>query len=70
VQDCAVIGVPDDEVGRSGQGLRAAEARTPRPSADVLIAWCKDQIGSMKAPKSVDFVVQPAAQPGRQGAQA
>jgi len=27
VQDCAVIGVPDENVGRGGQGRRRAQAR-------------------------------------------
>lgn len=55
VQDCAVVGIPDAKWGeavhaavqlRSGSGL----------SEPDLIKYCKDQLGSLKSPKSISFV--------------
>jgi acyl-CoA synthetase (AMP-forming)/AMP-acid ligase II len=55
VEDCAVIGVPDDDWGES---VKAVVELVPgaEASAGELIALCKDRLGSVRAPKSVDFV--------------
>ncbi len=54
VQDCAVIGVPDENgARRSRRSSNSKPGQTA--SEDEIIALCKDELGSVKAPKSVEF---------------
>lgn len=55
VQDCAVIGVPHENWG---EAVRAVVELNAGQSVgeDELIALCKERLGSVKAPKQVDFV--------------
>jgi acyl-CoA synthetase (AMP-forming)/AMP-acid ligase II len=55
VQDCAVIAVPDEKWGEAVKACVELKAGAAATEAE-LIAACKQSLGSMKAPKSVDFV--------------
>ena len=54
VLDCIVVGVPDE---KWGEAVKAVVQLKPGQTVDeaCIIALCKDQLGSTKAPKSVEF---------------
>ena len=55
VQDCAVIGIPDADWG---EAVKAVVELNPGETvcADELIALCKSNLGSVRTPKTIDFV--------------
>ena len=54
VLDCAVVGVPDD---KWGEAVKAVVQLKPgrQIEAEKLIAMCKQELGSVKTPKSIEF---------------
>jgi acyl-CoA synthetase (AMP-forming)/AMP-acid ligase II len=55
VRDCAVVGVPDEKWGEAVKAVVELNRGT-MVAAEELIALCKQRLGSVKTPKSVDFV--------------
>src|ERR1700756_2413472 len=54
VQECGVIGVPDEKWGEAVKAIvvvKDGESLTE----DAVLAHCKETLGGMKSPKSVEF---------------
>ncbi len=51
----SVIGVPDDRMGEVGAAF-VVPSPAGAPSADELIAWCREQMANYKVPRYVWFV--------------
>ena len=57
VQDCAVIGIPDDKWGESVKGVLQLKP-DQKISEEQIISHVKTKLGSVKTPKSIDIVEQ------------
>ncbi|GAA1248869.1 AMP-binding protein [Prauserella halophila] len=54
VQDCAVIGIPDEDWGERVTAVLELNSGA-QITEDEIIALCKDRLGSVKTPKRVDI---------------
>ena len=68
VQDCAVIGVPDEKWGERVVAVVQPYAGGSA-DPDAVRAFVRERIGGVKAPKEVAGLGRPAPVQGRQGAQ-
>jgi len=55
VQECAVIGVPDDKWGEAVKAFVVTKLGESLSESDVVV-HCKEKLGGVKSPKSVEFV--------------
>jgi acyl-CoA synthetase (AMP-forming)/AMP-acid ligase II len=57
VGDCAVVGIPHPDWGEAVTGVVEL-----RPGADAtpeeLVAWCRERLGGIRAPKRIDLVAE------------
>ncbi|MCC5859078.1 MAG: AMP-binding protein [Ectothiorhodospiraceae bacterium] len=53
VQDCAVIGVPDDKWGEAIMAVVELKANSDA-KPDEIISYCRERLGGVKAPKSIE----------------
>ncbi|HXC31484.1 MAG TPA: AMP-binding protein [Verrucomicrobiae bacterium] len=57
VYECAVIGVPDEKWGEAVKAMIVLRAGRSL-SQDAVLAHCKDKLGGVKSPKTVEFVTE------------
>lgn len=53
ISDCAVVGVPDDHWGEAVKAVVELKAGVPW-DAEQAMAYCRDRLGSMKTPKTIE----------------
>ncbi len=56
VDDVAVIGVPNRDMGEEVKALVVPSDPDAPPAAEELIAWCRERLAGYKCPRTVDIV--------------
>jgi acyl-CoA synthetase (AMP-forming)/AMP-acid ligase II len=55
IAQVAVIGVPDERMGEVGMAFVVPMPGT-KPSAEAIVAWCRDRMANYKVPRRVEIV--------------
>ena len=58
VLDAAVIGGKDAKWGERVVAVVVADPATQAPSADEIVAWCRERLAHFKCPRDVHFVTE------------
>ena len=64
VLEAAVFGVPDERWGEAVWAVVVPRTEIETPTAEVLIAFCREHIGGYKVPKGVSFQEEPLPKSG------
>lgn len=56
VEDCAVIGVPNQEMGEELKALIVLKPGLPEPPSAELDGFCREELAGFKCPRSYEFV--------------
>ncbi len=65
VMEAAVVARPDDKWGETPCAFVALKPGAPEPTADEIIAWCRERIARYKVPKTVVFGPLPKTATGK-----
>jgi fatty-acyl-CoA synthase len=65
VAACAVVGCPDEKWGETPVAFIELKPGVPAPTADDIIAWCRQHLARYKCPRHVVFETVPKTSTGK-----